>query len=156
MENFKNPAGNARKGFSSQECSVDDESKCVTVGVSVGSGLELTSSLTSHSPTCFSSSSVRGPAQLPAAACHAVVRRLPRLEETTLGCQARHLPGHRPALPCLLIGMTERTAVVESTAAEKKKNDDDHPTSLNFTQCYQHYVALEATVAGLSLGGGLN
>lgn len=70
--------------------------------------------------SCFSSSPVCGPAELPAAAGHAVVRRLPRLEETTLGSQTGHLLGHRPPVSRLLTGMNEGTAEVESTAAKKE------------------------------------
>lgn len=49
-------------------------------------------------------SSVCGSAQLPAAAGHAVVRRLPGLEEAALGCQTGHLLHHRPAVSRLLAG----------------------------------------------------
>lgn len=76
---------------------------------------ELMSSFIAAS-SCFSSSSVRGPAQLPAAAGHAVVRRLPRLEETTLGRQTGHLPCHRPPVSRLLTGETDGTAQVDSAA----------------------------------------
>lgn len=48
--------------------------------------------------------SVCGSAQLPAAAGHTVVRRLPGLEETALGRQTGHLLHHRPAVSCLLSG----------------------------------------------------
>lgn len=50
-------------------------------------------------------SAVCGPAELPAAAGHAVVRRLPGLEETTLGGQTGHLLHHWPPVSCLLTGM---------------------------------------------------
>lgn len=53
----------------------------------------------------LSLSAVCGPAELPAAAGHAVVRRLPGLEETTLGGQTGHLLHHRPPVSCLLTGM---------------------------------------------------
>lgn len=52
--------------------------------------------------------SVCGSAELPAAAGHAVVRRLPGLEEATLGCQTGYLLHHRPALSCLLTGTDDR------------------------------------------------
>lgn len=48
--------------------------------------------------------SVCGSAQLPAAAGHTVVRRLPGLEEAALGRQTGHLLHHRPAVSCLLSG----------------------------------------------------
>lgn len=57
------------------------------------------------SPVSLSLSSVCGPAKLPAAAGHAVVRRLPWLEETTLGCQTGHLFHHRTSVSRLLTGM---------------------------------------------------
>lgn len=52
----------------------------------------------------FLLSSVCGPAELPAAASHAVVRRLPGLEETTLGGQTGHLLHHRTPVSFLLTG----------------------------------------------------
>lgn len=68
--------------------------------------------------SCFSLSSVCGPAELPAAAGHAVVRRLPRLEETTLGRQTGHLPRHRPPVSRLLTGRNERTVKFKATKKE--------------------------------------
>lgn len=53
-------------------------------------------------------SSVCGSAELPAAAGHAVVRRLPGLEEAALGCQTGHLRHHRPAVSRLLAGTDVR------------------------------------------------
>lgn len=52
----------------------------------------------------LSLSSVCGPAELPAAAGHAVVRQLPGLEEATLGRQTGHLLHHRTPVSCLLTG----------------------------------------------------
>lgn len=51
--------------------------------------------------------SVCSAAKLPAAAGHSVVRRFPRLEETTLGRQTGDLLHHRTAVPSLLTGKSE-------------------------------------------------
>lgn len=57
-----------------------------------------------HRTNGLSLSPVRRPAELPAAAGHAVVRRLPGLEETTLGGQTGHLLHHRTPVSRLLAG----------------------------------------------------
>lgn len=60
--------------------------------------------LTMHLLLFLSVSAVCGSAQLPAAAGNTVVRRLPGLEETTLGRQTGHLLHHRTPVSCFLTG----------------------------------------------------